>query len=561
MPETRTVFIAVAIIVGILLGIGIGYAIAPKGPAQTITATVTVPTTVEKTVTKTITATQYVTTVATGVSPVTVTVTKTTVAPTVGPTVLIGLGALEPIPADQIVTVTADGITFRFPKFVADMIVEGVKAAAKGAKEIKIVVWASGSPVDTTRVKNVVRAAKILTALLQQYGVDIKVVVDMEKSQFFRGNYWSQLEQAFAAGEAPDIFAMKDLAKVAEAGYAIQLDQYIEKYWPLVADVYKVLWKSVTYKGHVWALPQDTEARPLYFRKDVLRKLGWSEEQINELPEKIRRGEITLPDLIKIAKEAMDKGLVEWGFYHRPNFGGTPFIILYYQYGGILQDPATGKLVLVKDAMLKMLKTLYEMAQKYKVLPTTMIGTPWRKIHTDFVNGKVLFWFGGTWHWAEWQRVPYHSELGKLPEEYEWKNIGFALVPAPEPGLRPMTLSSPYLYYVSSQCKYPEIAFILIALATSGPLDAKHAIDSAHLPVRMITQFDPYYEKSKFHKAVTYMLEYTSFEPVHPKWGAYKEIWIEAIAKVERGELTPEQALDEMIKALKAELGDEIVIK
>ncbi len=560
MPEARTAFIAIAIIVGILVGLGIGYAIAPKGPAQTITATVTVPTTVEKTVTKTATVTQYVTTAITGVSPTTVTVTKTTVAPTVGPTALIGLGALEPIPADQIVTVTVNGITFRFPKFVADMIVEGVKEAAKGAKQITLVVWASGSPVDTTRVENCILAAQVLTALLHKYGVDITITVDKTKSQFFRGDYWSKLEEAFAAKQAPDIFAMKGLAKVAEAGYAVPLDKYIEKYWPLVADVYKVLWRAVTYKGHIWALPQDTEARPLYFRKDVLRELGWSEQQIEQLPEKIRTGQITLLDLVKVAQEAMKKGLVKWGFYHRPNFGGTPFIILYYQYGGILQDPVTGKLVLDKKAMLKMLTFLYNMAQKWKVLPPTMIGTSWRKIHVDFVNGRVLFWFGGTWHWAEWQRVPYHEKLGKLPEEYEWKNIGFALVPAPEPGLKPMTLSSPYLYYVSSQSKYPEIAFLVIALATSGPLDARHAVNSGHLPVRMVTQFDPYYEKAKFLKAVTYMLQYTSFEPIHPKWDAYKAAWIKAIAEVERGEKTPEQALNEMVQTLKSELGDQIEI-
>lgn len=556
MPEARYVILAVALVIGILVGVAIGYVAAPKAPPTTVTIPTTV--TMERTVVRTVTAAAATVTV-TKTMPMTVTVT--TVAPVVGPTALVGLGVLEPIPADQVITVTVDGVTFRFPKFVADMIVEGVKAAAKGAKEIKVVVWASGSPVDVTRVENVVRAAKALSALLEKYGVDIKVVVDMEKSQFFRGDYWSKLEAAFAAGEAPDIFAMKGLAKVAEAGYAVPLDEYIEKYWPLVADVYRGLWRSVTYKGRIWALPQDTEARPLYFRKDVLRKLGWSEEEIEALPEKIRRGEITILDLIKIAKEAMDKGLVEWGFYHRPNFGGTPFIILYYQYGGILQDPATGKLVLVKDAMLKMLKTLHDMAQKDKVLPSTMIGTSWRKIHSDFVNGKVLFWFGGTWHWAEWQRVAYHAELGKLPEEYEWENIGFALVPAPESGLKPLTLSSPYLYYVSSQSEYPEIAFLLIALATSSPLDAKHAIDSAHLPVRMITQFNEYYAKSKFHKEVTYMLEYTSFEPIHPKWDVYKEVWIEAIAKVERGELTPEQALEEMVKTLKAELGDQIIIE
>jgi len=425
-------------------------------------------------------------------------------------------------------------------------------------KVIKVTVWASGSPVDVTRVDNIERAANILNRMFEAAGAPVRIEVE---KQFFRGDYMEKLTAAFAAGEAPDIIAMKNLPVLADGGYIIALDDYVEKYKDLLEDVYPVLWNAVKYKGKIWALPQDTEARPLYFRKDVLRQLGWSEEEIEALPEKIRNGEITLLDLIEVAKEAMDKGLVQWGFYHRPNFGGTPFVILYYQYGGILQDPETGKLVLDKSAMLKMLELLYRMAQVDKVLPPTMIGTSWRQIHADFVNGRVLFWFGGTWHWAEWQRVAYHEELGELPEEYEWENIGFALVPAPEPELKPMTLSSPYLYYVTAQAEEPEIAFLLIELATSAPIDAIHAVDSGHLPVRSTTVEQPYYKQSKFHREVAYMLEYTSFEPLHPKWGAYKDAWITAITKVEKGEVTPEEALSEMIETLKAELGDELIIR
>ncbi|RLF02155.1 MAG: ABC transporter substrate-binding protein, partial [Thermoprotei archaeon] len=401
-------------------------------------------------------------------------------------------------------------------------------------------------------------AASILNRIFAAIGLNVKIEVE---KQFFRGAYLDKLTAAFAAKEAPDIIAMKDLPTLVEGGYVIALDEYIEKYKDLLEDVYPTLWKGVTYKGKIWAIPQDTEARPLYFRKDVLRKLGWREEEIEALPEKIRKGEITIEDLIEVAKEAMAKGLVEWGFYHRPNFGGTPFIILYYQYGGELQDPKTGKLILCKSAMLKMLTLLHRMAQVDKVVPPNMIGTSWRDIHAGFVNGRVLFWFGGTWHWAEWQRVAYHEKLGKLPEDYEWENMGFALVPAPEEGLKPLTLTSPYLYYVTSQSKYPELAFLLIVLATSAPMDAIHAIDSGHLPVRSTTVNQPYYAKSKFHKEVAYMLEHTTFEPLHPKWRAYKDAWITAITKVETGELTPEQALDEMVKTLQTELGDAIIIK
>jgi len=502
---------AILLIIGLIIGVAVGYFIKPAAPAETVTVTAT--STVTATVTKT---------VAPGAATVTETVTTT-------------------VPTTVIKTIT-----------------KTIAATPGAPKEIVIKAWASGSPVDVTRVDNIERAAAILNKILEAYGLGVTIKVE---KQFFRGGYLEKLTAAFAAGEAPDIIAMKDLATLVEGGYVISLDDYVKKYWTLVEDVYPTLWKAVKYKDKIWALPQDTEARPLYFRKDVLRKLGWSEEEINALPEKIRKGEVTLLDLIKVAKEAMAKGLVQWGFYHRPNFGGTPFEILYYQYGGVLQDPETGKLVLVKSAMLKMLKMLHKMAQEEKVLPPTMIGTPWRKIHVDFVNGRVLFWFGGTWHWAEWQRVAYHEKLGKLPESYEWENLGFALVPAPESGFKPMTLSSPYLYYVTSQSKYPELAFVLIALATSAPLDAKHAIDSGHLPVRSTTVEHPYYKKSKFHGEVAYMLEYTSFEPIHLKFGVYKDAWITAIAKVEKGEATPEQALNEMVSALQKELGDQLIIK
>jgi len=463
------------------------------------------------------------------------------------------------------VTSTAAGagatatVTSTITKAVTQTLTKTMTVSAPTAppKVITIKVWGSGSPADVSRVTLVEKAAALLNETFSAIGLNVRIRV---QGQFFRSSYMDKLTAAFAAHQAPDIIAMKNLPALVAGGYVIPLDKYIKEFNITLEDVYPVLWRAVKYKGHIWGLPEDTEARPLYFRKDVLRKLGWSEDKINALPTLILQGKVTLMDLIKVAQEAMKKGLVKWGFYHRPNWGGTPFLIFYYQFGGIAQDPNTGKLVINKTAALKVLQLLYNMTQVYKVLPPYMIGTSWRKIHTDFTSGKVLFWFGGTWHWAEWQRVPYNPVVGKLTPSYEWKNIGFALVPAPEPGLKPMTLSSPYIYYVTSQSKYPGLAFLLIDIATSAPFDAIHAVQSGHLPVRMTTVNEPYYQKSKFLAAVSYMLKYTSFEPLHLKYSAWRDAFITAITNVEKGSMTPQAALNQMISTMKSQIGDQLEV-
>lgn len=432
---------------------------------------------------------------------------------------------------------------------------------------IRIKVWAMGDPASTTRVTNVEDAANILNTILTSFGLNVKIEV---KGEFTVGggaevpDLIRRYTAAFEAGEAPDIIGWKvgDLVPLIEQGMILELDDFIKKYDSLLGDVYETLWDSVKFKGKFFGLPQDTEARPLYFRKDVLRKLGWSEAEIDALPDLIRDGKFTIVDMIKVGKEAMDRGLVKWGFIHRPTFGAEfPFVMLYFQYGGKLQDPETLKLILDKGAMLRSFQLIHRLAQVDKVLPPTMVGTSWRDVHATFVNAEALFWFGGTWHWAEYQVKEYHRELGKLPEDYLWENVGFALSPAPEAGFSPLTISSPNHYLISSQSKFPELAFLLALIATLPPLDAKHAVDSGHLAVRSTTVGYPYYSQARFLAEVSYLLEFTTFEPVHPKYAAYKSAWLDAVASVETGAKTPDQALNDLESRLRAEIGDELIVR
>ncbi|OYT61188.1 MAG: hypothetical protein B6U69_04105, partial [Thermofilum sp. ex4484_15] len=165
----------------------------------------------------------------------------------------------------------------------------------------------------------------------------------------------------------------------------------------------------------------------------------------------------------------------------------------------------------------------------------------------------------GTWHWAEWQEVPYHVKLGKVPEEWEWKHIGFALVPAPEPGLKPATNTHPWAFMITSQSKHPELAFLLCVLATMPYFDVRHCLYGGKLPARLTTASLPAFQEKKFLVQTLYMQKYTSTLFNHPKMPIYIRLVFEAVTAVEKG-TPPEKALDTLIKALKAEIGKEIII-
>jgi len=112
---------------------------------------------------------------------------------------------------------------------------------------------------------------------------------------------------AHKSGGGADIRAIShsDIAMMAEGGYILALNDLIKnsEFGKYVEDIYPVLWDAAKWKGKTYAVPQDTEARPLYFRKDILKKLGWSDEEIEAaLPERIRKGEFTLDDMTALSE-------------------------------------------------------------------------------------------------------------------------------------------------------------------------------------------------------------------------------------------------------------------
>lgn len=326
---------------------------------------------------------------------------------------------------------------------------------------------ARGGSTEAGRITNLEEAARRLNAQLEAQGASYRVELQGELTNEGWWDYTQRFVDDFNAGQAPDIILSghEDVGPWAAAGYVISLTDYVSLEWTSTySDFYPAMWDAVTWSGEQWAIPQDTEARPVYFRKDALRALGWTDAQISQMVTDTLNGDFTLDDMGALAREAVQAGVVEWGLFHRP-VAGVDFYILPLDHGGILYNPATDHLVLSECPTRHSLNFFYNLANVWHVTPPTMTTEiDWGTFHQTIVDGDVLFWFGGTWQWYEWR-----DWLGG-DEQYLWDNFGFMPYPTAQRGDDPVTLAHPLVYMISSQSEHPTVAFQILTLASAPDL-------------------------------------------------------------------------------------------
>ena len=160
---------------------------------------------------------------------------------------------------------------------------EEVKGKAESQKEeqvkiemVTITVDSKGSPADSTRGTNIVEAAKELNKLLEEQ--KDKRRVEVKHNHMSAGgddDFNKKFFLACQSGGGSDILSTghNNVALYAEGQYALQLDGSIaeSKFKSDLDKIYPGLWEAAKYNGNTYAVPQDAETRPLYFRKDVLR--------------------------------------------------------------------------------------------------------------------------------------------------------------------------------------------------------------------------------------------------------------------------------------------------
>jgi len=428
-------------------------------------------------------------------------------------------------------------------------------APVAAAAPIEVSVWAQANDVEHWRADGPARAAEMVD--------DFDVVVAPTNDSSGWGDYKKKFTLAADAGEAPDIVLSghEDVPVWANAGYVVDFSECRNTY-PEFDDVIDSLWNSVSWQGKLWGVPQDTEARPMFYNKEKLAELGWSAADIDSLPDRIRDGSFTLDDLIITAKSAVDAGVVEpgYGYWHRPRKGGD-YLQYYHAFGGKLYDAEADKLVITQSA----LEGWYGFQRRVVeegITPENYIGTEWSIWHDTVSGGKALFWNGGVWQWADWAKNYRAAEGG---QDYLFGFIGYALQPTGIAGQPGSTLSHPLVYMITS----PEAsgaddqaaACAVLAKTTTAEINTLHAVGSTHLGIVKSQADYADYASDRLLSETLYMLDYNFYQPNHVMYGPYFDIIWDQMVRAENGEVSPAEAADAAIQQLQVELGDFLIVE
>ena len=304
-------------------------------------------------------------------------------------------------------------------------------------------------PYENGRCDNLTAAVDAVNAELEASDDNRRITLETIQDDTGWGDYKTEFELASDAGEAPDIIVSghEHIGDWATAGYLVDISEQVNSgEFAEFEDVIDSLWESTMLNGKIWGIPQDAEARPLYFSKTLLSELGWSAEEIEALPGRIESCDYTWQDMFDTAEQAVAAGVVAEGegWWHRPS-NGPDFLYYYFAAGGEIESDMDA-LVFDTAAAQTVYELLHNAAHERKIITPNKLDGDW-DYHKEYTSSftNVMFVFEGTWRWASWHTNYLQDQGG---EDYLFENVGFAPIPCMEGGIgKPITLTHPLGLY------------------------------------------------------------------------------------------------------------------
>jgi multiple sugar transport system substrate-binding protein len=413
-------------------------------------------------------------------------------------------------------------------------------SCASGATEVKF--WTSHTPPDSLALTNIVNAFNTANP---DICVKMTIVPGAETDV-------AKLLTAIRGGVAPDVY-MADRFTVpqrAAEGVLAELPDDIagmkDQYLPFA-------WAETQYQGKTYALPFDTDARALWYNKDLIQAAGEDPAQLD-----ISKGPLTIDAVTKIADKISKKdasgnydvmGWVPAG----PHEGGTSgafdqgwHYTWGFVFGGNFADLSACKVTPTDPGVVAGYQFMYDWQKAHdpaavaRWVSTNLPPNPPAAQH-PFWTGKLGMTISGDWRIAEAAK---YAPGG---------NYGFTFIPVPKAGDKSATWAGGWSMALIPDSKAKDQA-IKFMKYIAGPDGQKvYTKESTHLPtlnalLSDASLFDPQ------HKQFLDLLPTAKNRPPLPVGAVYWDALTSAEGSVELNTKTPDAALKEVQDAVQPQL-------
>lgn len=391
---------------------------------------------------------------------------------------------------------------------------------------------------------------------------ELNVVIVEQKPVPLEGELTMSVSEDFSAGVGPDIFraSLSEIWRLQQLNAISPMTDCVEKHAEQFQQIPVELWQAVTLDGEIWAVPIALEPELLFYNKLLLKELGWSEEEIDSLPDRIAQSQFLYEDMIGTAEAAVKIGLVEPGFGYWPRLGRNRVVDLNYLSFGGPPDHLQGDVLQLSQRVMTDVFAFRQEIAASNLVPPGFGGqenNDWsaRLARRDAVAaGRVLFWEN---HLSEIANYYYNylSIGAKFTEIY-----GIASLPARRAIHTSFVNASLRAWVIGSNeatgRKNQSVACDLLAYMLIPDVLAQQSVTIMQLPTLPEVSRLPIMQQHALMSEVLAASAHLYIFSEAPDKVLFREVTSDYLLRAERGEITPEEGTIALLAELQAALGD-----
>ncbi|MBO0779728.1 MAG: ABC transporter substrate-binding protein [Ktedonobacteraceae bacterium] len=353
------------------------------------------------------------------------------------------------------------------------------------------------------------------------------------------------LVTAVRGGTGPDVYFLDrfTVSQFAAIGLLNDLQPYVSKEGQDLSQLYEPFaWQETQFQGHTYALPMDTDARALYYNKDLLSQAGVDPAILDP-----KNGPISIDTLKQIAFKVNHKD--SRGAYDRLGFipwDNQAFHVTWaLDFGAKFIDKAKCQVTPTEPAMMESLQLINDWAKeldphKVQAFLDTYQPANSPPSQTAFFTGHLAMELTGDW------------ELSSLQKYAPNLHYGITYVPVMS-GKTPFTWAGGFSTVMPTNAHNPQGAYRFMRFMTGPDGQRIYTKVTTHLPTyKSLLTDDSLFDTN--HRFFTKMLSDAHSRPPMPVWSQLWDEFNTASDKVRLGEATPQQALQSVYDRVQPQL-------